>query len=113
MLASRAENTGRQPINSIDRLIHEPARYLLMAYLYVVESADALFLQRQTGLTWGNLSSHLSRLEAAGYVTIMKEFLDRKPHTMLQLTTTGRSAFEEYRKNMKQALEDLPHSKRD
>ena len=113
MSAVKPGNTGRLPINSIDRLIHEPARYLIMAYLYVVESADALFLQRQTELTWGNLSSHLSKLEAVGYVAIKKEFLDKKPHTMLQLTNEGRTAFVQYRKNMRQTLEELPDSKRD
>ena len=92
----------------IDRLVHEPARYLIMAYLSVVDSADALFLQQQTGLTWGNLSSHLSRLEAAGYLTVEKEFLDRKPHTMLRLSEEGRAAFRAYRAAMKRALEDLP-----
>lgn len=108
MSASKSDGTNKQPITDIDRLIHEPARYLIMTYLYVAESADALFLQRETELTWGNLSSHLSRLESAGYVTIKKEFLDKKPHTMLQLTSKGRKAFKEYRENMKQALEDLP-----
>jgi DNA-binding MarR family transcriptional regulator len=93
---------------SIDRLVHEPARYLIMAHLYVVESADALFLQRQTGLTWGNLSSHLSKLESAGYLCIKKDFLDKKPHTMLELTDSGRRAFSEYRKTMKQKLDELP-----
>jgi len=68
MSANKSDSTNKQPITDIDRLIHEPARYLIMAYLFVAESADALFLQRQTELTWGNLSSHLSRLEAAGYV---------------------------------------------
>ena len=85
MSAARSAS-DRQPINGIDRLIHEPARYLIMAVLYVADSADFLSLQHHTGLTWGNLSSHLSKLEAAGYVTIMKEFLDKKPHTMLALT---------------------------
>jgi len=108
MPARKSDSTNRQPIAGIDRLIHEPARYLIMAYLFVVESADALFLQRQTELTWGNLSSHLSRLESAGYVAIKKEFLDRKPHTMLRLTDKGRKAFKQYRQKMKQALEDLP-----
>ena len=107
MSPDKVDNAGRPGVG-IDRLIHEPARYLIMAYLYVVESADALFLQRQTGLTWGNLSSHLSRLEAAGYVAVEKEFLDRKPHTMLRLTPEGREAFRLYRENMKRALEDLP-----
>jgi DNA-binding MarR family transcriptional regulator len=106
---SASKITGEKAvINGIDRLIHEPARYLIMAHLYVVESADALFLQRQTELTWGNLSSHLSKLEAAGYISVIKEFMDRKPHTMLQLTGAGRKAFMEYRRKMKQALDKLP-----
>ena len=92
----------------VDRLIHEPARYLIMAYLYVVESADFVFLQRQTGLTWGNISSHLDKLAAAGYVEIKKEFLGKKPHTMLRLTGSGRTAFESYRENMQQSLDKLP-----
>ena len=101
-------NSGGPAVNGIDRLIHEPARYLIMAYLYVVDSADALFLQKQTGLTWGNLSSHLSKLESAGYVTVEKEFLERKPHTMLRLSGEGRAAFEDYRRRMQRALKDLP-----
>jgi DNA-binding MarR family transcriptional regulator len=112
-MSSRKSNSpDKQRIAGIDRIIHEPARYLIMAYLYVAESADALFLQRQTELTWGNLSSHLSKLEGAGYVAVKKEFLDRKPHTMLELTDEGRQAFEQYRRNMKQALDDLPFSGR-
>jgi DNA-binding MarR family transcriptional regulator len=104
-----ARRTGEEiPLADVDRLVHEPARYLIMAYLYVIESADALFLQRQTGLTWGNLSSHLTKLESGGYVRIKKEFLDKKPHTMLELTESGRKAFKEYRKTMKQKLEQLP-----
>ncbi|HEY96598.1 MAG TPA: transcriptional regulator [Dehalococcoidia bacterium] len=107
-MSSLDENRVRKPTKLINRIIHEPARYLIVAYLYVVESADALYLQRQTGLTWGNLSSHLSKLESVGYVQIIKEFLDKKPHTMLQLTKDGRKAFEEYRENMKQVLNKLP-----
>jgi DNA-binding MarR family transcriptional regulator len=95
-------------IQNIDKMIHEPARLLLMAHLFVVESADYLFLQRQTGLTWGNISSHLRKLENAGYVAVEKEFIDKKPHTTLKLTDKGRKAFKEYRKNMKQVFEDLP-----
>ena len=110
MAERKPGNPGQPSIQSIDRLVHEPARYLIMAYLYVAESADALFLQRQTELTWGNLSSHLSKLEAAGYVAVKKEFLDRKPHTMLQLTSEGKKAFKRYRQNMQRALDDLPSS---
>lgn len=102
-------NDGDPPsIPKIDKTIHEPARLMIMAHLFIVESADFLFLQRQTGLTWGNLSSHLSKLETAGYIAIEKEFLDKKPHTVLRLTDKGRVAFQEYRRSMKQVFEDLP-----
>ena len=102
------DGDAKKPQAAIDRIIHEPARYLIMAYLYVVESADFLFLERQTALTKGNLSSHLGKLEAAGYVRIVKEFLDKKPHTMLALTEEGRRAFESYRDAMKHMLARLP-----
>jgi DNA-binding MarR family transcriptional regulator len=72
------------------------------------ESADFLFLMRQTGLTHGNLSSHMSKLEAAGYIELVKEFVDRKQHTMLQLTDKGRTAFQKYRQSMMQVFDDLP-----
>ena len=91
----------------IDKLIHEPARLKIMALLYVVESADFLFIMRQTGLTFGNLSSHMSKLEAANYIGVEKEYVDKKPHTMLLLTEIGRSAFVTYRKTMKQIFNGL------
>jgi DNA-binding MarR family transcriptional regulator len=97
------------PLVEIDRLIHEPARLNIMAQLYVIESADFLFLMCQTGLTFGNLSSHLSKLEAAGYIEVKKEFVGKKPHTMLRLTEKGWAAFRKYRQNMKQVFEDLLH----
>jgi DNA-binding MarR family transcriptional regulator len=92
-------------VPAIDRLIHEPARYQVMALLYVVESADFLFLRNQTGMTDGNLSSHLSKLEKAGYVQVKKEFVGKKPHTMLELTPEGRRAFDTYRAAMRAYLE--------
>ena len=95
-------------VSEIDRIIHEPARLIIMAHLYVVESADFLFLMQQTDLTFGNLSSHMSKLEQAGFISVHKEFVDRKPHTMLSLTKTGRAAFKDYRKRMRSLFEDLP-----
>ncbi len=94
-------------LNSIDKLIHEPARLNIMTYLYVIESADFLFIMRQTGLTFGNLSSHMNKLEEAGYIEIIKEFVGKKPHTMLKLTEKGRNAFDEYKKQMKQFFNEL------
>jgi len=104
---SKAEPDELQPIADIDKLIHEPARLLVLAHLYVVESADFLFLMRQTGLTGGNLSSHMSKLEEAGYIAVEKEFVGKKPHTMLRLTNEGRKAFKEYVQSMKQVFNGL------
>ena len=84
----------------IDRVVHEPARLKILAYLSVVKSADFVFLLSRTGLTYGNLSSHMSKLEEAGYIQVEKEIKDKRPHTMLSLTEQGRSAFDDYRKNM-------------
>ena len=99
---------GGSTVTEIDKLIHEPARLMIMAHLYVVESADFLFLMRQTNLTFGNLSAHLSKLEKVDYVKIKKEFIGKKPHTMILLTKKGRDAFNVYRKSMKQVFEELP-----
>jgi DNA-binding HxlR family transcriptional regulator len=94
------------PIEKIDSIIHEPGRLMIMAHLFVVDSADFLFLKQQTRLTWGNLSAHLSRLEAAGYIDVEKEFVEKKPHTILHLTEKGRTAFHRYRQTMRQMFED-------
>lgn len=80
---------------------------MIMAQLSVVERADFLFLKRQTGLSWGNLSAHISKLEAVGYLDVEKEFVDKKPHTTLYLTEKGRTAFQTYRQRMKHVFEDF------
>ena len=95
-------------LEGVDRIIHEPARLMIMAVLYVATRADFTFLMAQTGLSWGNLSSHMSKLEEAGYIEVVKGFVKRRPHTMLRLTEAGREAFREYRQTMKQVLDDLP-----
>jgi DNA-binding transcriptional ArsR family regulator len=107
-MVTREDDLELQLVAGIDQVIHAPARLMILTYLYVVESADYVFLNRVTGLTWGNLSTHLSRLEEAGYVTIKKEFKGKKPHSSISLTGEGRAAFREYRKNMLQLLDDLP-----
>lgn len=93
-------------ISDVDRIIHEPARLIIFAHLYLVESADFLFLMQQTDLTFGNLSSHMKKMEEAGYIEVLKEFVDRRPHTMLKLTQQGRQAFKDYRQKMKHLFED-------
>jgi DNA-binding MarR family transcriptional regulator len=94
-------------ISKIDKLIHEPARLAILSQLYVVEKADFLFLLPQTGLTTGNLSRHISKLEEARYVHVEKEFVGKKPHTVIQLTEKGRELFSNYVENMKQIMTEL------
>jgi len=101
-------NLHLSKLTEIDRLIHEPARLAIMALLYVVESADFTFLMNQTGLSWGNLSTHMTRLEEAGHIEVVKSFIGRRPNTSLRLTDSGRKAFQEYRQHMQQMLDELP-----
>lgn len=80
----------------LDRLIHEPARLAIMTALSACESADFLYLQHLTGLSKGNLSSHLSKLETAEFIHILKQFVGKKPNTLIALTAKGRAAIEQH-----------------
>ncbi len=96
------------PLADIDQVIHAPARLMVLTHLYVVESADYVFLVRQTGLSWGNLATHLTKLEEAGYIEMSKGYKGKKPHTTIRLTKRGRAAFIEYKRSMQRVLDDLP-----
>jgi DNA-binding transcriptional ArsR family regulator len=80
----------------LDRTIHEPARLRILTLLSGVDEADFNFLLNTVGLTKGNLSSHMDKLEKAGYVTIVKSFNGRIPHTDFSITQEGRQALEKY-----------------
>ena len=80
----------------LDRLIHEPGRLAILTVLSSVKDADFVFLQRTTGLTKGNLSSHLTKLEEAGLVTIEKRFIRKKPNTNVALTAVGKQRIAEH-----------------
>jgi len=95
-------------LGALDRLIHDPTRLMLVSFLYVVESADFVFLKSQTKLTGGNISSHMSKLEEAGYVKVKKSFVGKRPQTLFRLTKRGRNAFEKYRKSLHDAMSRLP-----
>jgi DNA-binding transcriptional ArsR family regulator len=91
----------------VDRVVHEPARLMILAILYPLESADFLFLLRETGLTKGNLSAHLIKLEEAGYVRIDKTFRGKVPQTLVGLTEDGRIAFRRYREHLRRTVDRL------
>jgi DNA-binding transcriptional ArsR family regulator len=87
-------------MSDLDRVIHEPGRLLIVALLHGVKEADFLYLLRESELTKGNLSSHLAKLEQAGYVEIEKTYRGKVPLTITRLTKAGRTAFEDYRKSL-------------
>lgn len=91
-------------LTSVDKLIHEPARLAVITILDAVESADFLYLQRATGLTKGNLSVHLQKLEEARLIEIIKTFQGKTPRTVCSLTKKGRGQFEVYKEQIKGIL---------
>jgi DNA-binding MarR family transcriptional regulator len=97
-------NQNIQRIAELDRVIHEPGRLMIAALLYAVDKADFLYLQHETQMNKGTLSSHISKLEEAGYVEVVKTYRGKIPQTLLSLTPAGRGAFEQYRKKLKEAL---------
>jgi DNA-binding MarR family transcriptional regulator len=88
----------------LDRLIHEPARLSIVALLSTVESADFLYLMCELGLSKGNLSAHLTKLENAGYIAIEKMFRGKTPVTICRLTEVGRTIFQEYRAQIQRLI---------
>jgi DNA-binding MarR family transcriptional regulator len=98
-----------QDFASLDRVIHEPVRLMVMTVLYAVPEADFIYLQNECGLTQGNLSSHLTKLEEARYIGIEKTFKGKYPLTICRLTARGRKAFEEYVRTMQTLMEMAMH----
>ncbi len=97
-------NVQIRTIAGLDRVIHEPGRLMIVALLFSVERADFLYLLHETDMNKGTLSSHISRLEEAGYIAVTKTYRGKVPQTLLCLTSAGRKAFERYRRNLKEAL---------
>jgi DNA-binding MarR family transcriptional regulator len=95
---------GVNHLGDVDRIVHEPARLMILLVLASVEEADFVFLLNTTELTWGNLSSHVSKLEEAGYVEVEKGYVGKKPHTLARLTPEGRRAVDSYRTVMQSVL---------
>lgn len=108
MKAASTELTG---VLALDRLVHEPARLLILTVLSQVEQVDFGFVELATGLSKGNLSSHLSKLEAGGLVRIDKRFKGKRPQTLLAITPTGATALTNYRRQLAQFIAAAEPSK--
>ena len=96
-----------EDIDAIDRIVHEPGRLAIMMHLWVLEEADFVYLLNATGLTRGNLGSHIAKLEEAGYVTVGKHFVGRTPRTVIALTREGRAALVGWRDTMAEVVAAL------
>lgn len=94
-------------MSGVDRLLHEPARLMIVTILYPLDQSDFLYLLRETGLTKGNLSAHLMKLEEAAYIEIEKTFRGKVPMTLIKLTPLGRTAFMDYRNKLKEIMEQI------
>lgn len=92
----------------LDRLVHEPARLLILTVLSQVEQADFSFVELATGLTKGNLSSHVSKLEGAGLVAVEKLFRGKRPQTRLSITAPGSEALLAYRRQLAHFIASAP-----
>ncbi len=89
----------------LDRVVHEPARLAILTVLSAAEEVQFKFLEEVLGLTKGNLSSHVSKLEEAGYLTVSKEFAGKLPVTSYRITARGRKALEAYRSRLLAGLQ--------
>ena len=89
-----------EELAGLNRLIHDPSRLAILTALAACCSADFTFLQRLTGMTQGNLSGHLAKLEEGKLVQVEKKFVGRRPNTILSLTETGRKAIEDHWKQL-------------
>ena len=109
MKAEKASNVS--PIRRLvapDRTVHEPARLAVLLLLSVVEKADFLYILDESGMSKGNLSSHMARLEEAGSTAAETAFLEKLPRTVYELTDEGRAALDAHREILLEALQENP-----
>jgi len=98
--------TGPDPLHTIlglDRMVHEPARLAILTVLAAADNVEFKFMESVTRLTKGNLNSHASKLETAGYLDVLKEFRGKIPVTSFRITPRGREALQQYWDDLRQA----------
>lgn len=113
MVAQAIYDTLVQSVDSLDEVIHQKVRLGIMSALMARGEADFRFLKDALGVTDGNLSIHLSKLEEAGYILISKEFVRKKPHTSYTPTEAGRAAFHTYLSALEQIVQSAGRTEQD
>ena len=96
---------NHEKIRQLDQVIHAPTRLAILSILITVDNASFTFLKESTGTTDGNLSTHLTKLEESGYISIEKKFVGKKPQTTCAITKKGRTAFEKYLEQLEQIVQ--------
>ncbi|MDN5865470.1 MAG: transcriptional regulator [Gammaproteobacteria bacterium] len=97
-----------EAVLGLDRLVHEPARLLILTILASAGEVEFGFLEKMSGLSKGNLSSHMSKLETVGLIGVKKSFRAKRPLTRLRITAKGRKALENYRQQLADVMNALP-----
>ena len=92
-------------ILQLDTMIHAPTRLAILSVLISVENAHFTYLKESIGTSDGNLSTHLTKLEEAGYIRIKKTFKGKKPQTICTITKQGKKAFREYLEQLEQIIQ--------
>lgn len=95
-------------VMQLDRLVHEPARLLILAMLAAADEVEFRYIEKLSGLSKGNLSSHMSKLEAAGLIEVLKSFRGKRPLTTLRITPAGRVALDRYRRHLAEVVAGIP-----
>lgn len=101
------ETNNETLVEDIDRILHEPARLSILINLYDVDKLDFVYLVQKTGLSKGNLSIHLRKLQQSGYVEIFKNYINRIPRSLVSLTSEGRIALQRYKQIIMQILQPI------
>ena len=95
-------------VPEIDPFLHEPARLRLLVFLAMLQRVDFMYLLRQSGLSRGNLSVQMGKLQEAGLISVDKSFVDNRPRTTYALSEKGRDALRDYKRTMEGVLAALP-----
>lgn len=94
-----------EKLPQLDPIIHSRIRLAVISLLTSVRQADFNYLKNTIGTTDGNLSTHLTKLDEAGYISVKKSFKEKKPHSLYAITEKGKTSFSLYLK----ALEEIIH----
>ena len=93
-----------EEILNLDPIVHAPIRLAILSVLISVKNANFTFLKKITGASDGNLSTHLTKLETSGYISIKKKFVGKKPQTICTITKKGENSLIKHLEQLEQII---------